>query len=421
MQTSLWGIANKATQDKTHKFQNLISLLTIEFVLWCWRYVNKRAAAGVDRESASQYAQNLENNVANLVNSIIGGWYRAKLVLRKYIPKLNGKLRPLGLPSIADKLLQTAVAKILEAIYEQDFLPCSFGYRPGTGAHQAIKELSAALRSRKYSTVVEADIKGFFDNIDHNLLLNMLMLRIDDEPFLNLIKKWLKAGILDTDGKVVLHPVTGTPQGGIVSPILANVYLHYALDVWFEEVVKKHCEGKVYYCRYADDFVCVFQYASDAQRFYKALPQRLAKYGLEVAVEKTNIIPFNKEAKTRFEFLGFEFRWGSNYMGKRVLKRRTARNKYRASIANFKQWCKDHCRLPKAVLFAKLNQKLRGYWNYYGIRGNYESLSSYFQQVTRILYKWLNRRSQRKSYAYTSFCELLKDFRLIKPRICHPF
>jgi len=420
MQTSLWGIANKAAQNKTHKFQNLMSLLTVGWLIYCWRFVNKKAAVGVDRQSASQYAQNLEGNAAGLADSVNGGWYRAKLVLRKYIPKLNGKLRPLGLPSIADKLLQTAVTKILGAIYEQDFLPCSFGYRPGTGAHQAIKELSAKLRSGRYNVVVEADIKGFFDNIDHKRLLDMLKMRIDDKPFLNLIERWLRAGILDTDG-AVLHPVTGTPQGGIVSPLLANVYLHYALDVWFEEEVKAHCKGKVYLCRYADDFVCAFELESDAQRFYAVLPKRLAKYGLEVAVEKTNILKFDKKSKTCFEFLGFEFRWGLNRWRKPVLKRRTARNKYRAAIANFTQWCRKHSRLPKAQLFAKLNQKLRGYWNYYGIRGNFESLGDYFYHIKRILLKMLNRRSQRKSYTWTSFGELLKDFPLIKPRICHPF
>jgi RNA-directed DNA polymerase len=420
MQTSLWGIANKAAQNKTHQFQNLIGLLTVGFLLYCWGFVNKKAAAGVDRLSASQYARNLDDNVADVANSVKGGWYRAKLVLRKYIPKLNGKLRPLGLPSIADKLLQTAVAKILGAIYEQDFLRCSFGYRPMTGAHQAIKELSARLRSGFYRIVVEADIKGFFDNIDHRLLLDMLKMRIDDKPFLKLIERWLRAGILDTDG-AVLHPVTGTPQGGIVSPILANVYLHYVLDVWFEEVVKAHCKGRVYLCRYADDFVCAFESESDAQRFYEVLPKRLAKYKLEVAVEKTNILQFDKKSKARFEFLGFEFRWGLNRWGKPELKRRTARNKYRAAIANFTQWCKKHRQVPTAQLFAKLNQKLRGYWHYDGITGTSESLGDYFYHIKRILHKMLNRRSQRKSYTWTGFGELLKDFPLIKPHICHPF
>lgn len=340
--------------------------------------------------------------------------------MRKYIPKLNGKWRPLGIPATADKVLQMAVAKILEAIYEQDFLANSFGYRPGTGAHSAIEELSAVLREGRYRWVVEADIKGFFDHIDHSRLMDMLRQRIDDRPFLNLIQKWLKAGILDTDGQVI-HPITGTPQGGIVSPILANVYLHHALDVWFENIVKPQCQGSAYLCRYADDFVCAFEDESDARRFYQALPERLAQYGLEIAAEKTNLIRFDQAAKTRFDFLGFEFRWGLNRWRRPVLKRRTARNKYRASIASFRQWFQTHCSLPKAELFAKLNVKLRGYWNYYGIRGNYESLSDYFYQITRELFKGLNRRSQRKSYTWAGFRALLKEFPLRKPRICHAF
>ena len=420
MQTSLRGIANKAAKDKSHRFQNLFGLLTVGFLLWCWRFVNKKAAPGVDRKDAQEYEQDLEKNVEDLAASVKGGWYRAKLVLRKYIPKLNGKMRPLGLPVIADKLLQVAVVKILEVIFEPDFSACSFAYRPGLSTHHAVKDLSAELRSGQYSVVVEADIKGFFDNIDHDILLEMLEKRIDDKPFLGIIRKWLKAGILDTDGKVI-DPVTGTPQGGIVSPMLANVYLHYALDVWFENMVKPHCKGKAYICRYADDFVCAFEFESDAERFYKVLPLRLAKYGLEVAAEKTNIICFERGAKARFDFLGFEFYWSKNRWGRTVLKRRTSRKKFRASLVAANQWCKENCHLRKPVLFKKLNQKLRGYCQYYGIRGNFESLSDYLYHVKRILLKWLNRRSQRSSYRWAGFEELLKHFRLVKPRICHPF
>jgi group II intron reverse transcriptase/maturase len=420
MQTSLRGIANKAAHNPAYRFRNLISLLTMEFLLYCWLFINKKAAAGVDRMDAHEYEQNLESNVEELVSSVKGGWYRAKLVLRKYIPKLNGKLRPLGMPAIADKLLQTAVAKILEAIYEQDFLSCSYGYRPGTGAHKAIKDLSAVLRKGRQHYVVEADIKGFFDHIDHHKLLNMLMLRIDDKPLLKLIQRWLKAGVLDTDGQV-LHPATGTPQGGIVSPILANVYLHHALDVWFDGTVKAHCKGQAYLCRYADDFVCVFELESDALRFYKVLPRRLEKFGLEVAEDKTKLLQFDRNSKQRFDFLGFEFYRGKGRQGYNVLQRRTSRKKYRASLANFTEWCKTHCHLPKPVLFAKLNQKLRGYWQYYGIRGNMESLDDYFHHIKGTLYKRLNHRSQRKSYNWAGFVALLEDFKLVKPRICHDF
>ena len=208
---------------------------------------------------------------------------------------------------------------------------------------------------------------------------------------------------------------------GVISPILANVYLHYALDVWFEETVKRHCRGIATLCRYADDFVCCFELVSDAQRFYEALPKRLAKFGSEVAGDKTQLLHFHRGSKSRFCFLGFEFYWGRSRFGKTVLKRRTDRKKYRSALANFKAWCQESRGLRKPVLFAKLNQKLRGYWNYYGIRGNYESLNDYLQDIKRILFKWLNRRSQRRSYNWTGFVALIDDFKLLKPRICHDF
>jgi group II intron reverse transcriptase/maturase len=421
--TSLQGIANKAATDKGHRFRNLFGMLTVGFLLWCWRFVNLRAASGVDRQDARSYQENLQENVEALVAVVKGGQYRAKLVLRRYIPKLNGKLRPLGIPAIADKVLQIGVSKLLEAIYEQDFLGCSYGYRPGVGALDAVRDLSAALRSGGYHYLVEADIRGFFDHIDHEKLIELLELRIDDKPFLKLIRKWLKAGILEPDGTVD-HPEEGSPQGGIVSPILANIYLHYALDVWFEETVKVHCQGAAHLCRYADDFVCAFELEADAKRFFRVLGNRLGQYGLEVASEKTNLLrfsPVNWKACGVFEFLGFEFRWRLGRWRKPAIKRRTARKKYRAALANFRDWCHKHCRIPKERFFAKLNAKLRGYYNYYGIRGNYDSLYDFYYQVTRILFRILNRRSQRRSYNWKGFAELIKVFNLQKPRICHSF
>ena len=216
-QTSLLGIAKKATSDKAHRFRNLFGLLTVGYLLACWRLVNKRAACGVDRQDARAYEENLRENVEGLVEAVKGGWYRAKLVLRKYIPKPNGKMRPLGIPAVADKLLQIGVAKILEEIYEQDFLASSYGYRPGVGALDAVRDLSVELRSGRYHFLVEADIRGFFDNLDHEILIELLEQRIDDKPFLRLIRKWLKAGILEPDGAVE-HPEKGSPQGGIVAP-----------------------------------------------------------------------------------------------------------------------------------------------------------------------------------------------------------
>jgi len=216
--TSLRGIANRAASDKAHRFRNLFGMLTVGYLLWCWRFVNKHAASGVDRQDARSYQEDLRENIEALVAAVKEGRYRAKLVLRRYIPKLSGKLRPLGIPAIADKLLQVGVSKLLEAIYEQDFLGCSYGYRPGVGALDAVRDLSAALRSGRYHYLVEADIRGFFDDIDHEKLIELLELRIDDKPFLKLIRKWLKAGILEPDG-AVNYPERGSPQGGIVTPV----------------------------------------------------------------------------------------------------------------------------------------------------------------------------------------------------------
>ena len=251
----------------------------------------------------------------------------------------------------------------------------------------------------------------------------MLELRIDDKAFLKLIRKWLKAGILEPDG-TVNYPEKGSPQGGIVSPILANIYLHHALDLWFEQTVKAHCRGMAYLCRYADDFVCVFELETDAKRFYRVLGERLGQYGLEVAPEKTNLLRFSPirwKDSGAFEFLGFEFRWGLGRWRKPVLKRRTARKKYRAALANFQEWCRKNCRMPMEKFFAKLNSKLRGYYNYYGIRGNYGSLQDFLYQAKRTLIRTLNRRSQRRSYNWKGFAELIKVFKLQRPRICHSF
>jgi group II intron reverse transcriptase/maturase len=420
MQTSLQGIAKKAAHNKTYRFRNLFGLLTAPFVMWCWQFLNKRSAPGVDRTSAREYEQQLGANILNLVDRVKRGTYRARLILRRYIPKGAGKWRPLGLPVLEDKLLQTAVTNILNAIYEQDFLPCSFGYRAGIGARDAVKQLSAWLYYRPVHYIVEADIKGYFDHIDHDMLLAMLRERIDDRPFLRLIQKWLKAGILDTDGQV-LHPATGTPQGGIISPILANIYLHYVLDVWFETVVKVHCRGQAYLIRYADDFVCAFQFQDDAERFYRVLGKRLGTYGLTLAEDKTQLLRFSRhhrEDKARFVFLGFEFRWTESWKtGKVILLKRTAPKKLRQSLRNFTEWCKTHRHWRLNHLMETVTAKLRGYFNYYGIRGNAKSLAYFYDRTMNILFKWLNRRSQKRSYTWEGFKQLLQQYRVPRPRI----
>jgi RNA-directed DNA polymerase len=419
VQTSLQGIAKKAASQPKYRFRNLYGMLDEEMLLDSWRFIRKDAAYGVDRVSAQEYGQNLKENIQDLVTRLKRKGYRAKLVRRQYIPKGDGGERPLGIPAIADKLLQLAVKRILEAIYEQDFLRCSYGYRPEVGALDAVDKLTIKLQFGRYNFVVEADIKGYFDSINHDWLMKMLAERIDDRALLRLIKKWLKAGVLDTDGQVI-HPATGTPQGGIISPILANIYLHYVLDLWFQKVVKKYCRGEACLIRYADDFVCAFEYQDDAERFYRALSKRLRKFGLELSAEKTRIIPFSREqqaGRTSFDFLGFEFRWGKDRGGKPHLKRRTARKKLRASLKSFTAWCKGNRNLRIDWLFKRLNAKLRGYYNYYGVIGNYASLQQFFRQALQILFKWLNRRSQRRSFNWRGYRELLEHFEIEQPRI----
>jgi RNA-directed DNA polymerase len=417
--TSLQAIAKKASERPEYRFRDLFRLLNEELLKDSWHDIRKNAACGVDRVSAAEYEQNLDGNIHRLVEELKRKRYRAKNVLRRYIPKGNGKLRPLGIPATQDKLLQIAVKRILEAIFEQDFLHCSYGYRPGVGILDAVDKLTVKLQFGKYNYVVEADISGYFDNIDHAWLLKMLAERVDDKSFLWLIEKWLKAGVLETDGKV-LHPVTGTPQGGIVSPILANIYLHFALDLWFQKVVVPHCSGEACLIRYADDFVCVFEKEEDAKRFYEALGERLKKFNLELSAEKTHITPFSPTGpigKTSFNFLGFEFRWGKDRAGKPHVDKRTARKSLRNSLSRFKLWFKEnrHRRLPD--LFRLLNTKLTGYFNHFGVHGNLQSLEFFYYQTIRQMWKYLNRRSQRKSYNWEGFKQLLAQFGVVRPHI----
>jgi RNA-directed DNA polymerase len=417
MQTSLEGIAKKAKERPGYRFRNLYTMLDEEFLKECWCDIRKDAAYGVDKVSAKEYGKNLDENIQNLVNRLKQKRYRARLVRRKYIPKGDGRMRSLGIPVTEDKLLQLAVTRILEAIYEQDFLRCSYGYRPNVGPLDAVDKLTVKLQFGRYNLVVEADIKGFFDNISHDWMVRMLEERIDDRAFVRLIKKWLKAGVLDTDG-MVIHPATGTPQGGIVSPILANVYLHYALDMWFHKVVKPRCRGEACLIRFADDLVAAFEYQADAERFYSELGQRLGKFGLELSAEKTRIIPFQRDqSATSFDFLGFEYRWGKDRAGKPHLKRRTSRKKLEKSLKRFTEWCKQNRHLKLGELCRQLNAKLRGYYNYYGVNGNYESLNEFFYRGMRILFKWLKRRSQRYRLNWERFGELLNRNKVERPRI----
>ncbi len=419
MQTSLRGIAKRAKKDPKHRFGNLYGLLNEENLCWCFPKLNRKASPGVDSVDYEAFGENLDENIDQIVNDLKAGRYKAKLVRRSYIPKAGGR-RPLGILVLGDKVVQSATAEILCAIFEQDFLPCSHGYRRGKGPQRAALELSQRLHRGRFRWIIDADIKGFFDKIDHDWLMRMLEQRIDDRAFLGLIRKWLKAGILEEDGRVI-YPVTGTPQGGVVSAVLANIYLHYALDLWFEKVVKPRCRGDVYLMRFADDFVCCFQYHNDAKRFYDVLDKRLGKFELELSQEKTRKIKFTRfetEDNNSFTFLGFEYRWGVGRAGKPLVKMQTSKKKFRAAIAAILKWIKkDRSKLGTAAVLTKLKQKLQGHWNYYGVSGNYDMLGRFYRQVRRIMYKWLNRRSQRKSCNWSGFNEMFIHFNIPRPRI----
>jgi len=417
--TFLRAIANKAQKDRNHRFGDLYRHLNEEALRASLPLLKKKAATGVDGVTYREYEQNLEGNLADLVQRLKSKSYRARLVRRKYIPKGNGKVRPLGILVLEDKLLQCAVTQILLAIYEADFLPCSYGYRPARGAQGAVRALTDELHWGRYNFLAEADIKGFFDHVRHDLLMEMLGRRIRDGALLRLIRKWLKAGILEEDGKVI-HPELGTPQGGVISPVLANVYLHYALDVWFEEEVRRKNRGRSKLFRFADDFVACFEYRHEAAEYERKLPERMAQYGLELAPAKTKVIRFGRNGgpyNGRFDFLGFEFRWEPDRKGRPTVKRRTARSKLQGACRRMGEWLKTHRHLKLPKLMEKVRQKLMGHWNYYGIIGNSLSLSQFESHVRRLLHKWLNRRSQKRSYTWKTIHRLLERFRIPRPRI----
>ncbi|MCP5008314.1 MAG: group II intron reverse transcriptase/maturase [Planctomycetes bacterium] len=419
--TSLRGIAKTASLNKQHRFRDLYRLLNIEMLRLAWKELNKNSAIADEDITVKEYAVNLDVNLERLVERLKQKRYRAKLIKRSYIPKENGKLRPLGIPALEDKIIQKAVAMILTSIYEQEFLDCSYGYRLGKGAKDAVSDLVFQLQYGVFGYIVEADIRGYFDNIDHDKLLSMLEKRINDRAFTRLISKWLKAGILEPEG-YVKHPVTGTPQGGIVSPVLSNLYLHTVLDEWFQNEVKPRLRGRAIMCRYADDWVCAFQYKDDAKRFYDVLPKRLERYELQVEPSKTKILRFSRFNPSRkgdrvFTFLGFEFHWFKDRNGIPRVKRRTAPSKQKSALSRMKVWLKASRNLPKKQFFKTLKQKLIGHYNYYYVRGNSRSVWSFYGQVIELAKKWLNRRSQRKSYTWEKFKRVLEYQKIPKPRM----
>jgi group II intron reverse transcriptase/maturase len=419
MQTSLIDIERKSTKEPKHRFGNLYGLLNRWNLSETYRELNKQAASGVDGVSVKAFKNQLATETIKLEESLRRGSYRTKLVKRVYIDKANGKKRPLGIPVVRDRLLQSACSRILTSIYEPKFMEYSFGYRKSRGAKVAVEYLSKKLNFSRVGYVLEMDIKGFFDNMDHNWMIKMLELHIEDRKYIKLIEKWLKSKILNPDGTVEISG-KGTPQGGVISPVLANIYLHYVLDLWFEKKVKPHMKGEMIICRYADDTVCTFQYKDDAERVKRSLERRLAKFGLELSKEKTKLTKFtrfNKRESGSFDFLGFTFRWATSRNGKDIISHKTRVQKSRSTIKEIGKWIRASRNLRMNKFFKGLNDKLRGHYNYFGVVGNMESLQRVGKAVKRHTYKWLNRRSQKKSFNWRVFEQVWKRYEMVKPFI----
>lgn len=419
MTTELHTTAFKAQTHPKHRFQNLYGLLDTDLLIQSWGQLNKRSAPGIDGVTADDFKLRLSDNITRLSESLREKCYRVSDVKRVFIPKADGKQRPLGLPTLDDKLVQQGVSQILQSIWEQDFLCNSYGYRPNKSAHQAVQSLHLNLQFKGYGYIVEADIKGFFNNMDHKWLMKMLALRIDDKALLNLINQWLKARIKTPDGRFE-KPISGTPQGGVISPVLANIYLHYALDLWFEKRVKPRLKGRAMLIRYADDFVVAFQYRTEAQAFYRELPDRLKKFNLEVAPEKTHLKRFSRFHPSRaqsFQFLGFEFYWGTDRNGEPRVRRITALKKHKAKLRELYQWIKLNRSMRLNHLMPQLRRKLAGFRNYFGLVDNSRSLSHIYDFVLHTLYKWLNRRSQRHSFNWQGFKDMLRYYQIQPLRV----
>ena len=421
-------IAKLARQSPQTSFTTLAHHIDLEWLHAAYHQVRKDGAPGIDDETAVSYAMNLMANLQSLLDRAKSGRYKAPPVRRVHIPKgTGGKTRPIGIPTFEDKILQRAVVMVLEAIYEQDFLGCSYGFRPGRSAHQALGSFREQQKVIRAGWVLEVDIQGFFDALDRAHLREFLKRRVRDGVLIRLIGKWLNAGVLE-DG-CLQRTTTGTPQGGVISPILANVYLHYVLDEWFEHVVKPRLNNRAFVVRYADDFIIGFADESDARRVLNVLPKRFGKYGLTLHPEKTRLVRFNRPPRSgkppndggpkTFEFLGFTHYWGRSWRGYWVVKRKTASSRLSRSLRSISEWCRANRHLPVREQHVLLARKMQGHYAYYGITGNGASLEQYWEGVKRIWKKWLGRRSQRAYFGWPTFVRLLTRYPLPMPVVVH--
>ena len=421
-------ISGRARRESKYQFTCLAHLLNEWFLKECYYSLGRDRASGIDGVTWTEYGKDLYENLNNLVTRMKVKRYKPLPAKRVYIPKNEYEKRPLGLPALEDKIVQKGISRVLEAIYEEDFLDCSYGFRPARNCHQAINAVDKTIMTKPINHVIEADIKGFFDNVSHEWMMKFLQVRIKDPSFLLLIRRFLKAGYFEA-GQIVATE-QGTPQGGNLSPILSNIFLHYVLDLWFEKKVKPQTRGVCHLVRYADDFICMVQYADDAQHIEQALRARFAKFDLELHPVKTRVISFgryerenakrqNRRSNT-FDFLGFTHYCDTSRRGKFTVGHKTNRKKFRMKCKEMNDWLRKIRNYRKGKEWWPILQaKLRGHYQYYGISGNMRSLQRFYSLTLRMTLKWLNRRSQRKSFSWKGFNKYLEHYPLPKPRIVH--
>jgi group II intron reverse transcriptase/maturase len=407
---------------------SLHHVIDLEWMKEAYRLTRKDGATGIDGATAADYEANLEVNLKDLLDRIKSGRYHAPPVRRTYIPKADGTQRPLGIPTFEDKVAQRAIAMVLETIYEQDFRSCSYGFRPGRSAHQALRELYGVITRQGQYWVLDVDIRKYFDSIPHGHLRAILDQRVTDGVIRRMIDKWLKAGVLE-DG-LLRHVTEGTPQGGVISPLLSNIYLHYVLDEWFEAEVRPRMTGACTLVRFADDFVMTFKNHHDAKRVLEVLGKRLGRYGLVLHPDKTRFIDFRPERhggthpdckEPPFDFLGFTHTWGKSQRGKNVVRQRTAKSRLARALIAISDWCRTNRHRPMLDQHTVLSAKLKGHYAYYAITGNMQQLQRYAQQVTRNWRKWLARRTRSKRLPWDRFCAFLARHPLPAAKVVHRY
>ncbi len=422
MQTKLNLITNLASKDRTFKFNNLIHLINADNLKECFSELKKNKAVGVDGMSVEEYGTDLDQNVDQLMTRMKAWQYRPQPVRRVFIKKSNGKSRPLGIPSVEDKMVQLCIKRILDAIFEVDFLNTSYGFRKGKSCHQALNRVDKILMQKPVNFVIDADIRGFFDNVDHKKMRNCLEERISDKFFLRLMVRMLKNGVIE-EGKF-MRPEKGTPQGAVLSPVLSNIYLHYAVDIWLNREIKRNAVGYVEIVRYCDDFVIMAEREEESKWIMEQLIKRLGKCGLELSSEKSKIVKFGRRSGNdrgrTFDFLGFTHFNDKTRKGYYKVGRKTERKKLNKSLTEMNIWLKAIRNTAKAKYWWKtLVSKMRGYIQYFGVSGNMRSLKSYYVVVIKLVKKWMNRRSQKKKLNWDRFRLYLSRHPLPKPRIYH--